>query len=82
MPGVTVNLYAAARAAVGAPTVIVQPGSLLQVLGEIASAHPDFGVVWPRCSFLMDGFAVHGEPGAIEVPDGSSLDVLPPFAGG
>jgi molybdopterin converting factor small subunit len=36
--------------------------------------------VLAACSLLLDGLAVH-ERGA-ELPDGATVDVLPPFAGG
>jgi molybdopterin converting factor small subunit len=38
--------------------------------------------VRPRCSFLVDGLAAHGDPEEILLEDGATLDVLPPFAGG
>ena len=82
MPGVRVNLYAAARGAVGASSVDVPAGTLDSILAAIAAEHPGFASVWPRCSFLIDGLAVHGAPASVQVPDGSALDVLPPFAGG
>ena len=82
MPGVTVNLYAAARAAVGVPTLSAPAGTLAEILSGISGDHPAFRRVWPQCSFLVDGLALHGDPQAAEVPDGSVIDVLPPFAGG
>lgn len=82
MPAVTVNLYAAARAAVGSSDLTVEPGTLASILATICAAHPEFAGVWPRCSFLIDGLAVHGDPASIAVAGGSALDVLPPFAGG
>ena len=82
MPGVQVNLYAAARAAVGAPSVSAAPGTLAEILAGICADHPKFRAVWPQCSFLVDGLAVHGDVQAVMIHDGSALDVLPPFAGG
>jgi hypothetical protein len=38
--------------------------------------------VLPRCSFLVDGIAVHGDHSSVTVAVGSQVDVLPPFAGG
>ena len=32
------------------------------------------------CSLLLDGLAVHER--TVAIPDGSTVDVLPPFAGG
>jgi molybdopterin synthase sulfur carrier subunit len=80
--GVTVQFFAAARAAVGSPELLVAAGSLAGILDEIAKAHPQFGQVRPRCSFLVDGLAAHGDPEEILLEDGATLDVLPPFAGG
>ena len=80
--GVTVNLFAAARAAVGVSEVSVSAGSLASILDELARSHPGFGAVRPRCSFLVNGVAAHGDPATISLEDGATLDVLPPFAGG
>ena len=79
---VTVRLFAAARAAAGQDSVEVSPGTLAEVLTEVIGRHPDLGAVVPRCSFLLDEVAVHGDHVSIDVPEGSVLDVLPPFAGG
>lgn len=79
---VTVRLFAAARAAAGHDRVDAAPGMLADVLAELTGRFPDLASVLPRCSFLIDEVAVHGDRATIPVPDGSSLDVLPPFAGG
>jgi molybdopterin converting factor small subunit len=79
MASVDVHLFAAARAAVGAPVLERAPGSLSSILAGIEREHPAFAGVRPRCSYLLDGEAVHGDP---QVPAGSRVDVLPPFAGG
>ena len=79
MEPVQVHLFAAARAAVGAPVLEAAPGSLSSILANIEQAHPAFAGVRARCSFLLDGEAVHGDP---QVPGGGRIDVLPPFAGG
>lgn len=79
---VIVRLFAAARAAAGRDRVEVAPGSLADVLGELTARFPELASVLPRCSFLLDEVAVHGNPGDVIVSDGSGLDVLPPFAGG
>lgn len=80
MGEVEVHLFAAARAAVGAGQVSVPSGTLARILDQLASDHPGFAAVRPRCSFLVDGTAVHGEDA--DVPVGSRVDVLPPFSGG
>lgn len=79
---VTVRLFAAARAAVGANEVIVPAGSLAYVLNVVEAGAPPFGKVRPACSFLINEVAVHGEEGEILVQEGDVVDVLPPFAGG
>lgn len=79
---VDVHLFAAARAAVGSPLVQVSPGTLATVCSELDARYPDFAAVRPRCSFLLNEVAMHGDPVSIEIPAGSRLDVLPPFAGG
>lgn len=79
---IRVHLFAAARAAVGSSAVDAAPGTLAQVCAELDDRYPDFAAVRPRCSFLIDEVAVHGDPHDILVPAGARLDVLPPFAGG
>lgn len=79
---VRVHLFAAARAAVGAPRVDVAPGSIAEICDELVTRFPSFAAVRPRCSFLLDEVAVHGDPSDTHVPAGARLDVLPPFAGG
>jgi molybdopterin converting factor small subunit len=79
---VTVRLFAAARAAAGTDSAHAGPGSLGEVTTALTDAYPDLATVLPRCSYLLDGVAVHGDPADVMVNDGSELDVLPPFAGG
>jgi molybdopterin synthase sulfur carrier subunit len=80
--GAQVHLFAAARAAVGAQEVSIPAGSLLGVLDRLVADYPEFAAVRPRCSYLIDGVAVHGDLAEIQVEDGARVDVLPPFAGG
>lgn len=77
---VEIHLFAAARAAVGAAQLTAEAGPLSGILAVVESDHPAFSAVRPRCSYLVDGVAVHGED--VEVPSGSRVDVLPPFSGG
>ena len=77
---VQVHLFAAARAAAGTGVVQVQPGTLREVLDQATAQYPGLAEVLPRCSYLLDEVAAWDE--AIEVPAGSRVDVLPPFAGG
>ena len=79
---VEVRLFAAARAAVGCDVVHAEPGTLASVAAQLVGDHPALAEVLPRCSYLLDEVAVHGEPAGVPIPPGSQLDVLPPFAGG
>lgn len=84
VPRVTVDvrLFAAAREAAGVRSTEVAAGTLASVLAQLTERFPDLASVLERCSFLVDGTAVHGLPDSVQVPAGSELDVLPPFAGG
>lgn len=79
---VTVRYFAAARAAAGVDEEPVTAGATVGgILSAIQVAHgAELSRVLTRCSYLLDGVAVHG----VDTPtrDGSVLDVLPPFAGG
>lgn len=79
---VTVRFFAAARAAAGKDSAHVSSGSLAKVTTALTDAYPGLAAVLPRCSYLLNGVAVHGDPADVVVNDGSELDVLPPFAGG
>ena len=79
----TVRYFAAARATAGAEaeTVCVAPGTTVAALVDaLAGRGSELAKVLRRCSFLRDGIAVRDE--AIELSDGQTIDVLPPFAGG
>lgn len=76
---VDVHFFAAARAAAGCDQTTAQPGSLATVLAELSATYPDLAAVLPRCSYLHNEVAVHGE---VELREGDRLDILPPFAGG
>ena len=81
---ITVRYFAAARAAAGVEAEKVQvPSSatVADLLDAVRAEHgPEFARVLTRCSYLLDEVAVrdHG----VAVANASSLDVLPPFAGG
>jgi sulfur-carrier protein len=79
----TVRYFAAARAAAGteSETVAVEPGTTVAALVDtLAARGPELARVLKRCSFLCDGIAVRDE--ALNLFDGQTIDVLPPFAGG
>lgn len=79
MASVQVRLFAVARAKAGTEKILCQPGSLSSIIESISS-HGDLAVVLPQCSYLVDGLA----PSDVnqEVNAGSTIDVLPRFAGG
>lgn len=79
MASVQVRLFAVARAKAGTEMISCQPGSLASIIEKISS-HGDLARVLPQCSYLVDGVA----PADVnqEVHAGSTIDVLPRFAGG
>jgi molybdopterin converting factor small subunit len=77
---VTVRLFAAARAAAGVSEVSVDSASAQEIVNELIAAHPGLAQVLTKCSYLLDEVALHDL--ALTIEDGSTLDVLPPFAGG
>jgi len=77
---VTVRLFAAAAEAAGCEETSVPSGTTSQIAVQlIATSGDEFARVWRQCALMVDGRRV--EPGEV-VADGSTLDVLPPFAGG
>ena len=77
---VTVRFYAAARKAAGISEIQLEPASAMQLLDKAVEAHPNLAQVLPQCSFLLNEIALHDL--SMQVLDGATLDVLPPFAGG
>ena len=77
---VKLRLYAAARSAAGRSEIVGDPGSLDVILISAAEGNPRLAQIFLQSSFLLDGIAIHNT--ASEIPPGSTLDVLPPFAGG
>ena len=77
-----VHLFAAARSAVGQGSVTASGKTLAAVLESLIGDYPAFAAVAPRCSFLVDGLAVHGDLDLVNLIGASRVDVLPPFAGG
>lgn len=78
---VLVRYYAGARAAAGVSQESVSAPTLAALRTELTSRHePRFATVLAACSFLVDGHAT--VDGATELSTGSTVEVLPPFAGG
>ncbi len=77
----TVRFFAAARAAAGRTEEELPPGSLDGLLVELARRHGErLALVLKASSFLVDGVSCR-DPSNV-VSDESTVDVLPPFAGG
>ncbi|SBS74228.1 Thiamine S protein [uncultured Mycobacterium sp.] len=80
---ITVRFFAAARAAAGADSDLInlrQGATVADVVSELRCRSDELARVLQRCSFLCDGIAVRNH--ATELRSGQTLDVLPPFAGG
>jgi sulfur-carrier protein len=80
---VTVRYFAAARAAAGADieSVVLRPGTTVaDLVDRLADRGSRLATVLNRCSYLCDGIAVRDTTAALR--SGSTIDVLPPFAGG
>lgn len=81
---VTANFYAGAAEAAGTSSTRVSPAAgttVATLTAALAGEDADLTRVLGRCSVLLDGRRV-GDPAATVLPDGSSVDYLPPFAGG
>jgi molybdopterin synthase sulfur carrier subunit len=78
---VTVRFFAGARAASGVDTEQRSAATLDELLRGLAEAHGEkLATVLPACSFLVDGTTTRDR--ALVLSPGSTVDVLPPFAGG
>ncbi|MBC7277175.1 MoaD/ThiS family protein [Nocardioides sp.] len=85
---IEVRYWAAAKSAAGTPSDQIEvdgPLSLAEVVRRAAALHADTRLpdVLKACSALIgDRPAGTGDPDGIEVPPGSTVEFLPPFAGG
>jgi sulfur-carrier protein len=84
MHQVTVRYFAAAQAAAGVKEEVVDMpdgGTVAELLVRVRGRHGDeLSRVLERSSLLLDAAAVR-DPLKVAGP-GSTLDILPPFAGG
>ena len=75
----TVRYFAAASEAAGVEEEIRGETTLGALRAAVAAEHPGLGGVLPRCAVLVDGArADDDEP----IGAATTVDVLPPFAGG
>jgi molybdopterin converting factor small subunit len=80
---ITVRYFAAARAAAGSETeqLRVRSGATVgEVVDGLGERNQELARILSRCSFLCDGVAVRDQ--AQPLTEGTTVDVLPPFAGG
>lgn len=84
MPTGTLRYWAAARAAAGTEQEPFDADTLAEALEKAqVGKGQEFVRVLTRCSFLIDGAPVGTRPhAAVMLPDGATVEVLPPFAGG
>lgn len=77
-----VRFFAAAAAAAECEATTSTASSLAELRDELVRTLPEaFAEVLPQCSYFVDG--VRHEPAAdCPLDDVSTVDVLPPFAGG
>ena len=79
-----IRYWAAAREAAGVSEEPYDAGTLADALAAAGSRRgPEFARVLGRSSFLIDGEPVGTrDRTGIPLPDGGTIEVLPPFAGG
>jgi sulfur-carrier protein len=82
---VTVRFWASVRSAAGVVEDVFRPGTVADVLAEVGARYPATVGLLPRCSVLLNAMAVHdlattGQARAVK--PGTTMELLPPFAGG
>lgn len=77
---ITVRYFAGAAEAAGRESESWSARSVDELRAAMVGAHgAGLAAVLDRCSLLADGVRVTGRD---VLPDGATVDVLPPFAGG
>lgn len=80
VPGtVTVRYWAGAAAAAGTETDLVTAATVGEAVDAAVALHPELARIAPVCALLLDGVRAKRHTPA---PEGSTLELLPPFAGG
>jgi len=78
---VLVRYFAGARAAAGVAEEKVTAATLAELVTMLTAARgTQLAAVLGAASYLVDGLACRDRGAAL--PDGATVDVLPPFAGG
>jgi molybdopterin converting factor small subunit len=81
MARVTVRYFAGARAAAGAASEPADVTTIAELTSVLAARHGErLSRVLDHATLLVDGVAAHDV--AATLPDGATVEVLPPFAGG
>ncbi|NNC12260.1 MoaD/ThiS family protein [Planctomonas sp. JC2975] len=75
-----VRYFAAAAEAAGRDEEELPVASVGALQGAMLTAHPALGAVLTRCALLVDGRRVDDPWHPLS--DATTVDVLPPFAGG
>jgi len=79
----TIRYWASARAAAGCDSERFTGHRVGDVLEAAAAAHAGLGAVLKVATILLDGRSVTAaQPLPEPLPEGTILEVLPPFAGG
>lgn len=80
----TIRYWAAAKAAAGIELEFYRATTLAEALDAARAAHgPELARVLSVCSYLIDGDPVGlRDHATVELPEGATVEVLPPFAGG
>jgi molybdopterin converting factor small subunit len=80
----TLRYWAAAREAAGTSEEPYLASTLDEALAAAVQRHGDpLRRVFARCAFVVDGTPVsRRDPRTVELSDGGTVEVLPPFAGG
>ena len=79
---ITVRYFAGARAAAGGVSSETVTAATLDELTQVLSDRygERLALVLKAAGFLVDGLTCHDRQASL--PDGATVDILPPFAGG
>ncbi|PZG38837.1 molybdopterin synthase sulfur carrier subunit [Spongiactinospora gelatinilytica] len=79
----TIRYWAAAKEAAGIAEEPFEAATLGELLAEVTRSRSELAKVIRRSSFLVDGDPVgRRDHDTVELRRGSTVEVLPPFAGG